>query len=742
MPPLVSAKFHIAFEIPPPFNVLPSTPTLSEPAVFKCFLCPIYYKQGEWDAHEKAAHYFQCTACDKTFTSENELSDHMKSSHDVSSIPVPPDQILTSDSSFPDVTSSKSSSENPNFTPANSNPYGESKPSLKCDQCGFTANYNRIIKTHMMKNHPVPPADPSSCNICDYRTTDNACLTQHIVNVHMKNTPEICVTKLQSLHCDQCTFTALKETTLRDHVRAKHEVYSAESTSLQCELCPFTAPLKMDMKRHIAVTHARSQCDRCHFTSSSQFHLTLHKEQEHSQTQPIKDQLFPCSLCGMTFSQLHDLDSHIKRRHCPPQDEPSHQTPNHTLTMVLEEQIDMAQTFKELKASMDAQLSEIRKDQETFRDDIKQLVNNSIILHSSFNRFEKLQSSIDGQVQNISSFISTFSRAPAPTSEASAPPPVAAPPSVPIPARQSPSLAPTETTTGYSQTTADPPAYKYSMFDRSSPFSDHSSVSTNGGAAASSSAPHVFPKEKSSNLEEGAHHGQFPPSDQTHIISSRSTTQSSTSFSKTRLETSRRPRVLFIGDAIGHNVDVRHLEEATNSLIDKERAFLTKYDQDSFNPDENFLYASLNAPSKRDYNYAVLQGLSADITNLGITTGDPPNLEILKQEVYVASQNMISAARNIILKNPGIEKVLILDCPPRFDPESVDPAQLKPKLAKYGNKILIDELEKCDVKAKISIGHHTLPKKLQQNIDGHPARKGYDVHLFGPDGRNFYTRSV
>ena len=53
--------------------------------------------------------------------------------------------------------------------------------------------------------------------------------------------------------------------------------------------------------------------------------------------------------------------------------------------------------------------------------------------------------------------------------------------SVPIPARQSPSLAPTETTTGYSQTTADPPAYKYSMFDRS-PFSDHSSVSTNGGA--------------------------------------------------------------------------------------------------------------------------------------------------------------------------------------------------------------------------------------------------------------------
>ena len=293
MPPLVSAKAPVPFEISPPFNVLPSTPNLSEPAVFKCFLCPIYYKQGEWDAHEKAAHYFQCAACDETFTSDNELSNHIKSSHDVSSLPVPPDQILqcatcdktcstkddlrdhmksshektsiqppldqipTSDFNIPDVISKNSTAVNANSRPAVRKPTEENKPILQCGQCDFTANLNRAIKTHMMKNHSVPPASPFSCDMCDYRTTENASLTLHLLDAHMKRTPEISVDKLQSFHCEICTFTALKESTLRDHIKAKHEPPPVQPISLQCELCPYVAPLKINMRRHIAATHAK-----------------------------------------------------------------------------------------------------------------------------------------------------------------------------------------------------------------------------------------------------------------------------------------------------------------------------------------------------------------------------------------------------------------------------------------------------------------------------------------------------
>ena len=561
------------------------------------------------------------------------------------------------------------------------------------------------MKTHMAKKHSFPPTSFFSCNICDYRTTETASLTQHILDVHMKTTPEISINKLQSFHCHRCIFTALKEATLKDHIKTKHESPAAQTMSIQCDLCPYIAPLKINMKRHIAVTHARTQCDQCHFTSSSQFHLALHKEQDHSQPQPPKEQLFPCILCGMTFSQSYDLDSHIKRRHSPPQDEPSDQTPNHTLTMVLEEQIDMAQNFKELKASIDAQLSEIRNDQESLRVDIKQLVQDNTVLHTSFNRFEKLQSNVESQVQNISTFISTLSRTPAPA-------PV---PSVPIPPSRSPSMAPPvssslevpETSTGYSDTAEDSPAYPNRMFvplkQRAQPSSEYSSPST---------------FKPTSNPQPSAHQS-------------------------TRMQTSKRPKILLIADSIGRNVDVRHLEEATNTLIYTEEAYGAEYRPDAFRPHDNFRNASINAPSKEKFKYAILQGSSTDITDLDTSQASHAQIEFLKQEVFVASQNMVSAARNIIINNPGIEKVLILDRVPRFDLPSADPNQLKSKLSEYGNKVFRDVLQNCDVKAKISVAFHSLPSQLQQNLYGHPDRLGYDgIHLYGKDGRNHYTRSV
>ena len=119
------------------------------------------------------------------------------------------------------------------------------------------------------------------------------------------------------------------------------------------------------------------------------------------------------------------------------------------------------------------------------------------------------------------------------------------------------------------------------------------------------------------------------------------------------------------------------------------------------------------------------------------------NFEFLKQKVYVASQNMIQAARNIVMRNPSIEKVLILERIPRFDPPTTDKAQLKPKLSEYANDVLREELAKCDMREKISIGSHSLPTLLHQNIYGHPERRGYDgVQPHGPDGGNFYTRSL
>ena len=113
------------------------------------------------------------------------------------------------------------------------------------------------------------------------------------------------------------------------------------------------------------------------------------------------------------------------------------------------------------------------------------------------------------------------------------------------------------------------------------------------------------------------------------------------------------------------------------------------------------------------------------------------------QEAAIASRNMVSAARTILMKNPNVRKVLILDRTPRFDTKSADPLHLKSKLSDYANRILREEREKIDVKAQVVIAPHSLPGQFQENLYGHPDSHLFDgIHLLGKDGRNHYTRSV
>ena len=686
-----------SFDIPSPFNVLPSTPTLPEPAAFNCFMCSQPYNQGEWDAHEKSAHNLKCTLCDETLITKKDLGEHMKTSHGGQS------PKTTSKVDFT-VISSVYASDQEEGAHLKHDPAISEEPvaaTFRCDLCEFTSKLNRSMKTHIQKQH----MDQSviTCDICNHESTSNSTLAEHILNAHMKKNPEVVIHELKSYHCDQCAFTAVNEQTLRDHVKTKHQ-----SLSLECEFCPYTAPLHVNLRRHVAVSHAKVKCDKCNFSSSSEFVLTLHKEQHHNRdSQPPKEQLYPCSLCGITFSQQNDLDSHVTRRHSPPQDGTSPSSPpNPILTMVLEEQIDMAQSLKELKASFDAQMSEIRRDQETLINDMKKLSQDNVLSHESFSKMEKLQCSTYGQLQNIASLISSLSSTsarddipltvPMPNRETPAPPPTAGIPRTSVPILPSSSSSSLEA--------PEAPANIKKAVPRSEPPSVYSSPS--------------YSKTQSKPR---------PPTQ--HLTA--------------RLPTSERSKVLFIADNIGSNADIRHLEEATNTMIYIEEAFGAAFKNDAARPYENFIHASMNAPAKHNFKYAVLQGSSSDITDLNTSEASHSNIEFLKQEVHVASQNMISAARHIVLNNPGIEKVLILDRIPRFDLRSADPSQLKSKLSDYGNKVLRDVLSSCDVRAKICVAAHDLPTELQQNLYGHQDRRGYDgIHLHGPDGRNHYSRSL
>ena len=71
--------------------------------------------------------------------------------------------------------------------------------------------------------------------------------------------------------------------------------------------------------------------------------------------------------------------------------------------------------------------------------------------------------------------------------------------------------------------------------------------------------------------------------------------------SSDRLPTSERQKVLFITDYIGQIAHIRHLEEATNTLIYKEEAFGASFKDEAIRPHDNFIDVSSQAPAKRKY---------------------------------------------------------------------------------------------------------------------------------------------
>ena len=244
----------------------------------------------------------------------------------------------------------------------------------------------------------------------------------------------------------------------------------------------------------------------------------------------------------------------------------------------------MAQTLREFKESVNAQLIEIRSNQDTFRDDMQQLVHTNAVLHSSLGQFERTQSNIENQVQNIATTVTSFARSLSsePVSSSTVP----SEPSAIIPPQVSAGTRTTlPSTTGYYNST-------------SAPIYQHSTVPTPPNPTTSSAS-------------------DLPPSTMRQ--------SSPSSLPSNRLPTSKRQKVLFIADSIGRNVDMRHLEEATNSLIYTEKAFGAQYKADAFRPNDNFAYVSMNAPCKRNYKYAVLQGSSTDITNLNTSAVNATN---------------------------------------------------------------------------------------------------------------------
>ena len=212
----------------------------------------------------------------------------------------------------------------------------------------------------------------------------------------------------------------------------------------------------------------------------------------------------------------------------------------------------------------------------------------------------------------------------------------------------------------------------------------------------------------------------------------------------------RKPKVLIVGDSITHNTNFRKIEEEHSTRIRTVKAYSATHDDTARWPSKNFTDvtddALTNAHVDDNFTHLVLGAPSVDITNLptsNLTLFD--NTEVFKQKVFISCQNMVTVAENAVLKNPSLEKVVLMEHIPRSDKSENDPTGLKANLARFANQNLEQMCQSSAFKDKITMGKHNLDCDIARQATRYrDDRTGqYDgIHMYGREGITAHTSSM
>ena len=134
-----------------------------------------------------------------------------------------------------------------------------------------------------------------------------------------------------------------------------------------------------------------------------------------------------------------------------------------------------------------------------------------------------------------------------------------------------------------------------------------------------------------------------------------------------------------------------------------------------------------------------------DITNLKTQQNSYENIEYFKQETVLSATNFFQAAIDALSVSPSLEKVVILNQVPRYDPANVDPLSLKPALSQLYNNTITQLWMSSSLKDRIVLGSHNIECSgaiKEARYRETKSVKFDGIHLFGSSGQKAYTLSV
>ena len=165
-----------------------------------------------------------------------------------------------------------------------------------CDQCDFSATWQRVLQGHINRVHLHIP--DLMCDQCGYKASQSSDLIRHHKIVHQK---------IKDVECDQCGYKTSVRHQLVAHVNTVH----LKIREMKCPLCQYQTADKHNLQQHQKGCPIRDmKCPQCEYWSSSKDIISQHRRAVHDKAKDLK-----CNDCDFVTAWPSNMRKHRKKRH-------------------------------------------------------------------------------------------------------------------------------------------------------------------------------------------------------------------------------------------------------------------------------------------------------------------------------------------------------------------------------------------------------------------------------------------